>query len=61
MITVEEYLEGELHSQVRHEYVEGHVYAMAGTTTITTESLAISFLFFIPPYAANLASLSSAI
>jgi Uma2 family endonuclease len=31
-LSVEEYLEGELHSQVRHEYVEGHVYAMAGTS-----------------------------
>ena len=31
-ISVEKYLEGELHSQVRHEYVEGRVYAMAGTT-----------------------------
>jgi Uma2 family endonuclease len=31
-VSVEEYLEGELHSQVRHEYVEGHVYAMAGAS-----------------------------
>ena len=29
-VSVEEYLEGELHSQLRHEYVEGHIYAMAG-------------------------------
>ena len=32
MMTVEEYLEGELNSQVRHEYVEGHVYAMSGAS-----------------------------
>ena len=31
-VSVEEYLEGELYSQVRHEYVEGHVYAMAGAS-----------------------------
>lgn len=27
-----DYLEGEKHSEVRHEYVDGQVYAMAGTT-----------------------------
>jgi Uma2 family endonuclease len=26
------YLAGEMHSQVRHEYVDGHVYAMAGAS-----------------------------
>jgi len=31
-VSVEEYLEGELHSQVRHEYVEGRVYAMSGAS-----------------------------
>jgi Uma2 family endonuclease len=31
-VSVEEYLEGERNSQVRHEYVEGHVYAMAGAS-----------------------------
>ncbi len=29
-ITVEEYLEGELLSDVRHEYFDGSVWAMAG-------------------------------
>jgi Uma2 family endonuclease len=31
-MTVEEYLEGEKSSEVRHEYVDGHVYAMAGAS-----------------------------
>jgi Uma2 family endonuclease len=31
-ITSEEYLEGELSSEVRHEYLDGHVYAMAGAS-----------------------------
>jgi Uma2 family endonuclease len=31
-LTVAEYLEGELHSQVKHEYVAGQVFAMTGTT-----------------------------
>ena len=31
-MSVEEYLERELDSQLRHEYVEGHVYAMAGAS-----------------------------
>jgi Uma2 family endonuclease len=30
LITVEEYLAGELHSPVKHEYTGGYVYAMAG-------------------------------
>jgi Uma2 family endonuclease len=30
LISVEEYLEGEKVSEVRHEYVDGYVYAMAG-------------------------------
>ncbi len=29
-ISVEEYLEGEKLSEIRHEYVAGQVYAMAG-------------------------------
>ncbi|MBL4941106.1 MAG: Uma2 family endonuclease [Colwellia sp.] len=31
-ITVEEYLNGELISEVKHEYVDGQVFAMAGAT-----------------------------
>ncbi len=31
-ISVEDYLEGEKFSPVRHEYIEGEVYAMAGTS-----------------------------
>lgn len=33
-ITVEEYLEGEQHSEVRHEYFDGRVFAMAGASDI---------------------------
>ena len=32
MMTVEEYLEMERNSQVKHEYVAGYVYAMSGTS-----------------------------
>jgi Uma2 family endonuclease len=31
-LTVEEYLEGEQHSELRHEYIGGVVYAMAGAS-----------------------------
>jgi Uma2 family endonuclease len=31
-ITVQEYLDGELHSEVRHDYRDGKVYAMAGAS-----------------------------
>ena len=30
LLSVEDYLAGELTSEVRHEYVAGHVYAMVG-------------------------------
>jgi Uma2 family endonuclease len=32
VISVEEYIEGELHSEIRHEYVNGQVYAMGGAS-----------------------------
>lgn len=32
LISVEEYLEGEKHSEVRHEYIDGYVVAMAGAS-----------------------------
>ena len=31
-LTVEEYLEGEKHSEIKHEYLGGEVYAMAGAS-----------------------------
>jgi len=31
-ISVEDYLDGELDSQIRHEYVDGEVYAMVGVS-----------------------------
>lgn len=33
LLTVAEYLEGEQHGDVRHEYIGGTVYAMAGSST----------------------------
>ena len=32
LVSTEEYLEGERHAEVRHEYVDGYVYAMAGAS-----------------------------
>lgn len=32
LITVEDYLEGELRSDIRHEYIDGEVYAMVGAS-----------------------------
>lgn len=32
LISVEEYLAGELIEETKHEYIDGHVYAMAGTS-----------------------------
>lgn len=31
-LSVQDYLDGELHSETRHEYIDGQVYAMAGAT-----------------------------
>jgi Uma2 family endonuclease len=32
LLSHEEYLEGELYSEIKHEYVAGHVYAMSGAS-----------------------------
>ena len=32
-VTIKDYLEGELHSKIKHEYIDGQVYAMAGAST----------------------------
>lgn len=32
-LSIQDYLEGELHSEIKHEYVDGQVYAMAGAST----------------------------
>jgi Uma2 family endonuclease len=32
LVSPQEYLQGELVSEVRHEYIDGHVYAMAGAS-----------------------------
>jgi Uma2 family endonuclease len=32
-ISVEDYLQGELISEIKHEYIDGYVYAMAGAST----------------------------
>jgi Uma2 family endonuclease len=34
LVSVEEYLEGEKHSQMKHEYVRGRVYAMVGASKV---------------------------
>ena len=34
LVTVDEYLAGELHAEVRHEYLGGYVYAMAGAKNV---------------------------
>jgi Uma2 family endonuclease len=31
-ISIEEYIDGELHSEIRHEYIDGQVYAMGGAS-----------------------------
>ncbi|WP_341328128.1 Uma2 family endonuclease [Methylotuvimicrobium sp. KM2] len=32
-LSIQDYLEGELHSKIKHEYIDGQVYAMAGAST----------------------------
>jgi Uma2 family endonuclease len=43
LVTVEEYLAGELRSKVKHEYAGGHIYAMAGATNVHN-SIAVAFV-----------------
>jgi Uma2 family endonuclease len=44
--TVEEYIEEELHSEVRHEFINGQLYEMAGGKDINNElALIIATLF----------------
>lgn len=43
LITVEEYLAGELHSPVKHEYTGGYVYAMAGARN-AHNTIAVAFV-----------------
>lgn len=43
LVSVEEYLEGEMYAQLKHEYVRGHVYAMVGASrTHNTLALALA-------------------
>ncbi|MEB3309151.1 MAG: Uma2 family endonuclease [Snowella sp.] len=45
-MTPEEYLRFERHSDIKHEYIDGEVYAMAGTTKVhNTISLNLAILF----------------
>lgn len=32
-VTIQDYLEGELHGEIKHEYINGQVYAMAGASS----------------------------
>lgn len=44
VISVEEYIEGERHSEIRHEYIGGTVYAMSGASR--THALIVNALAF---------------
>jgi Uma2 family endonuclease len=51
-VTVEEYLAGELQSEVRHEYIDGQVYAMGGASD--RHGLILNALAFaLTPFARN--------
>jgi Uma2 family endonuclease len=45
-ISEEEYLQGELASEIRHEYVAGNVYAMSGGT-LNHQRVAGNFIYLI--------------
>ncbi len=47
-ISVEDYLEGELRSEVKHEYVNGEVYAMVGVT-VFHNVIAVNCLVWLHP------------
>ena len=51
-INVEEYLEGELISEIKHEYIDGSVYAMAGASK-THESISANVLAEIRQHLKN--------
>jgi Uma2 family endonuclease len=48
-ISIEEYLDGEEHSEVRHEYVDGRVYAMVGATR-AHNTIAANILTALKPH-----------
>lgn len=43
LVTVEDYLAGELRSKVKHEYAGGHIYAMAGASNVHN-TIAVAFV-----------------
>jgi Uma2 family endonuclease len=44
-IPIDEYIEGELHSEIRHEYIDGQVYAMGGASR--SHGLIVNALAFV--------------
>lgn len=48
-LSVEEYLSGEQHSPVRHEYIAGAVYAMAGGSD-AHNTIALNFVGYLHPH-----------
>jgi len=49
-VSVEDYLAGELHSEVRHEYIDGQVYAMGGASRVHGQ-IANALAFALTPAA----------
>ena len=52
-ISEEEYLEGERYSEIRHEYIGGQVYAMAGRAMTTIASPETFSASCVNDFAAN--------